>query len=179
METVATTFAGIEEEKSALISERQRRIAEHNSWITKCSTRLGQLDHRTKMLIKGIDLNRIDQALKILHVEGDPTKPVHGSDQRREDTRTNAVSHAKSLLASNPEALKKVYIGIKNYAHFGDQREDHDYGMGPRHGDTVFSIGLTLEARKRELTPEEIEDALYFLNVWPLIIESKVLAEVK
>jgi hypothetical protein len=37
--------------------------------------------------------------------------------------------------------LKTEYLGIKNYAAFGDQREDHTYGMGPRHGTIVFSIG--------------------------------------
>lgn len=47
------------------------------------------------------------------------------------------------IQASGSEALKQEYLGIKNYAGFGDQREDHEYGYGPSHGSIVFRIERT------------------------------------
>ena len=34
------------------------------------------------------------------------------------------------------------YFGVKIYSGFGEQREDHEYGFGPKHGSTVFAVGL-------------------------------------
>lgn len=56
--------------------------------------------------------------------------------------REELIENAISALQNNPDDwAKKMYYGIKNYASFGDQREDHEYGYGPRHGTIVFSIG--------------------------------------
>jgi len=56
--------------------------------------------------------------------------------------REYLIEEAIALIQKDPEnAMKSEYLGIKNYAAFGDQREDHSYGMGPRHGCIVFSIG--------------------------------------
>jgi len=56
--------------------------------------------------------------------------------------REYLIEEAIRLIQQDPEnAMRTEYLGIKNYAAFGDQREDHTYGMGPRHGSIVFSIG--------------------------------------
>lgn len=56
--------------------------------------------------------------------------------------REKLIELAISNLQLDPENwTKERYYGIKNYASFGDQREDHNYGMGPRHGTIVFQIG--------------------------------------
>lgn len=173
-----TTFADIERARVALIDERTKRVADHAAWLKSCDARLKQLGERTALLSNGVDVARVDRALRILQVQGDPTKPVHGSDydQRRDNTRLDAVADARRLLTENSNKLRLQYIGVKNYAHFGDQRADCDYNTGPRHGDIVFRIGLTSEARQRDLTPDEIEDALYFLHVWPTVAAAKVAA---
>ena len=69
---------------------------------------------------------------KELNVKGFCNSPI------RERTLEEAV---KALNDNPAEWAKKRYYGIKDYAHFGDQREDHEYGRGPRHGSIVFSIG--------------------------------------
>lgn len=52
------------------------------------------------------------------------------------------IEEAIRRIQADPDnALKTEYLGIKNYAHFGDQRSDHSYCMGPTHGSIVFSIG--------------------------------------
>jgi len=35
--------------------------------------------------------------------------------------------------------------------------------MGPRHGSIIFEIGLTKEARQRDLSAEETDAAIYYL----------------
>lgn len=57
-------------------------------------------------------------------------------------------------------------FGTKNYDRWRGQREDHEYGYGPRHGSMCFEIGVTNEARRRgqaNLSPDEVEAAIYFL----------------
>lgn len=167
---MSTTFAEIERERGALIDERGRRVIEHGAWISECDLRLRELSQRAIALTEGVDLSRVDRARKVLYIEGDCllAKHVHEGD-----SRANAVANAKRLLADNPARLRSEYIGVKNYSGFGDQREDHKYGYGPRHGHIVFSIGLTQEARQRDLTPEEIEDALYLLHVLPALARAQ------
>lgn len=68
--------------------------------------------------------------------------------------------------------LWHVYFGTKNYADWRGQREDHDYGYGPRHGATVFAIRLRDEVRKApqyNLTAEQIEACIYFLTNLPRV----------
>ena len=69
-----------------------------------------------------------------------------------------------AIQKDGKSALQTGYLGIKNYAGFGDQREDHGYGMCPRHGTIVFSIGRTQKARdkKTELGADEI----YYLEAY-------------
>ena len=75
-----------------------------------------------------IDIERVKRAAKDIHVEGRPCEKLI------------AVAIA-AIQADGSAAMRSQYFGIKNYASFGDQREDHQYGMGPRHGNIVFRIG--------------------------------------
>lgn len=82
-----------------------------------------------------IDRERCLRALENIYIEGAP----EGAE------RLKAIEDAIGAIQVDGEtALQKEYIGVKNYAHFGDQRSDHEYNMGPRHGHIVFRI-----ARKR------------------------------
>lgn len=77
--------------------------------------------------------------------------------------RASLIETAIYLIQANPaDALKKGYLGIKNYAHFGDQREDHSYGMGPKHGTIVFRIGRRDPDAARLLDA----DAIYYLEAY-------------
>jgi hypothetical protein len=52
-------------------------------------------------------------------------------------------------------ALRSVYYGVKSYDRWPSQREDHQYGFGPKHGSIWFRIGLVNGERDREYTEEE------------------------
>ena len=79
-----------------------------------------------------IDIARCKDAMMNICVGG----VVNGGE--REQAIADAIL---AIQKDGASALKGEYIGIKNYSGFGDQREDHSYGMGPRHGTIVFSIG--------------------------------------
>lgn len=167
------SFIELEQERAALSDKRKNEIAQHASRIADIDARLKQIAERTSLLTSGVD-----RARRIVEVRGDATKSVHGRDwdQRQENVRGKAVGDARRWLANNATRLQECYIGVKNYSGFGDQREDHSYGTGPRHGSIVFSIGLTPEARNRTLTSDEIEDALYLLHVLPAIATAEKAA---
>lgn len=98
-----------------------------------------------------IDIERCERAMKEVNVRGVPNTP----------DRKKLIELAIGAIQENPaDALKAEYFGIKNYAHFGDQRSDHRYGMGPTHGSIVFEIGRN---RKHEgvLT---VDDCVYLLE---------------
>lgn len=57
------------------------------------------------------------------------------------------IEQAIKLIQTDSGALRGGYLGIKQYAHFGDQECDCAYGMGPTHGSIVFSIGRVHQNR--------------------------------
>lgn len=77
-----------------------------------------------------INRQRCLQAMKRIEIAGEP--------------RPGLIEIAIAAIQNDgTAAMSKQFFGIKNYAAFGDQREDCIYGCGPRHGDIVFRIGRT------------------------------------
>lgn len=60
--------------------------------------------------------------------------------------------------------LNCQYSGCKNYDGYIHQRENHNYGFGPRHGNIVFAIELKPEFRKKDLTDEQKSNCIYYLE---------------
>lgn len=96
-----------------------------------------------------LDLERCRRGMKQLHIEGIP--------------RNGLIEEAIAAIQKDPiAALSREYFGIKNYATFGDQREDHSYGFGPKHGTIVFRIGRNNPGDGKALDG----DAIYFLEAY-------------
>jgi hypothetical protein len=77
--------------------------------------------------------------------------------------RNGLIEEAIAAIQRDPVgALRKEYFGIKNYAGFGDQREDHPYGYGPKHGSIVFRIGRENPGDGKALD----NDAIYYLEAY-------------
>ncbi len=86
------------------------------------------------MAAKPLDIERCKRAMENLHVSGVPDSPV----------RLTAIEDAITEIQADGEAaLKDHYIGVKQYAAFGDQRADNEYGRKPYHGEIVFQIYRT------------------------------------
>lgn len=94
-----------------------------------------------------LDLERCRKGMKQLRIEG--------------VSRPALIEEAIALIQKDSAvALKGRYLGIKNYAGFGDQREDHEYGFGPKHGSIVFSIG------RNDFGGALDADAVYYLEAY-------------
>ena len=79
-----------------------------------------------------IDIDRCRRAINEIKVSGVPNS----------GERKKVISDAiKAILDDGETALSNRYMGVKNYSGFGDQREDHEYNRGPKHGAIVFSVG--------------------------------------
>ena len=98
-----------------------------------------------------VDIDRLKDAAMNIYIQGCPTTGA----------RMALIEEAISeIQADGAAALKTRYLGIKNYAQFGDQRCDCEYGMGPRHGGIVFRVG-----RQRNCETVMGENEIYFLLV--------------
>lgn len=104
-----------------------------------------------------IDVGRCRRAMRNLYIQGEPG--TTGGPDSRGKMLEDAIA---SIQADGVKAMSAGYFGIKNYSGFGDQRSDCEYGMGPRHGHIVFSIGRTAEGRKGGV--QLGEDEVYLLE---------------
>lgn len=124
----------------------------------EAALRLEITEHRRTVgyLSSDLDLAKIDAARKILYVRGCYTE---GGDDRG-----GVVADAIQDLLNGKPRLRTTLLATKSFDRWHGQRSDHAYGYGPRHGTIVFGIGLWQQARDRDLTPDEIEAAIYFLT---------------
>lgn len=167
-------------ELTQAITSLQKEISDenkhHSELLAELQGKLGKILRERDLYSAGIDLDKLRLAETAFSFFGDPTISRHGDypDQHRGDTRTKLIEDAIRLIAASPEALSEHYLGVKNYASFGDQREDHKYFMGPRHGDIVFSVKR--KTPETSLTDAEREAGIYYLLNWKTIYQNKKAA---
>lgn len=102
-----------------------------------------------------INLERCRRGMEEIRIEGWP------GNKDANPKRHKAIEDAITEIQTKGEkALKEQYLGVKNYAAFGDQREDHQYGYGPAHGYIVFRI----ERKNRDKPIANKEDVIYLLE---------------
>lgn len=126
----------------------------------------------------GFDTGKIALARSVLAITGRYAKA--GAD------RSSCLSEAMRQIAGWQEGrtigMCREFVGTKVYAHWIGQRSDHPYGMGPRHGGIIFSIGLKKSIRIRDpfhLTDAERDACLYYLNAIEKIEDVEAQAEQK
>lgn len=115
---------------------------------------------------QGLDLEKIALAKTVINIRG-------AYDRAGEDGASVIHDAIKQLATGEPIRqfygdLWSHYFGTKNYDRWSGQRSDHQYGYGPGHGSICFEVGIVRDVRKNrkqsELTPEEIEAAIYYLT---------------
>lgn len=132
--------------KSELTEQYEKNLSSVNSEISTITKHLNITN-------AGLDLEKVTHGMQV--VKFGETKDIF--------ERKKCVTDAMSDLANGAKRLKERYFGTKDYAHWSDQREDHLYGYGPKHGSMVFRVALQGEYLRKELTPEDIECAIYCL----------------
>lgn len=158
--TVARELADLQKMQAQVIRDHESQLKHLRSEISK----------RQRILTNtelGLDNDKISLAETVLEVFGN-YRPDYGDS-------ASCVRDAIQQLATGVPIrrvygdLWRVFFGVKDYAHWSGQRDDCTYGCGPRHGSTVFSVGLSKAKRTAfctdgtGLTPEEIEAAIYYL----------------
>ncbi|ENR0029175.1 hypothetical protein ACETF5_004349 [Yersinia enterocolitica] len=132
--------------KLQLMNQYQINLSSINSEISTISKHLSITN-------VGLDLEMVNRGMLV--IEFGETKGIN--------ERNKCVDDAISDLAGGAKKLNERYFGTKDYAHWNDQREDHEYGYGPKHGSIVFRVGLRHEFLRKKLTPDDIECAIYCL----------------
>lgn len=180
---MSRTLQEIITRRAELAAERASAEAAHAAFLKASAAELAQLREAESIIVGGLDLGKIERGRQLLNIYGRVALTEHGMYNIRSGVRDGALGAAKNDLAAGGDKIVRQYFGVKNYSGFGDQREDHEYGMGPRHGDIVFSIALTREARDQiksgqPLLDEQIDAALYLLSALPKIEELQANAKV-
>lgn len=149
---------------SEIIKERietGKQIAElteaYNKSVKPLRSRIEELSRLEGIAAANIDTDKIVLAEKLLKVYGNIYG--HTDSMRGNDIATEAIND----IATGCRHLKKEFFGNKQYSGFY-QRNDCEYGFGPSYGSTVDMIGLTNEARGKELSTEEKDACIYYLK---------------
>jgi hypothetical protein len=121
----------IAETKHELDDEAKR----HMEARAEILRRQGELEAARAHALAGTDAETLEIARGMIEIRG-----------QVENLTQQIVVDAVEDIAGGCMLLRREYFGRKFYASF-DQREDHRYGQGPKHGTIVFGIGLTKNAR--------------------------------
>lgn len=112
------------------------------------------------ILGSGLDLEKINLGRKILRIQGDPYGITDGCSGKDNTIAEEAVRD----IMDGCRKLRTEYFGNKRYGRYY-QRNDCRYGWGPSCGGIVDRIGLrNWQDDFRELTPEEVEAAIYYIR---------------
>lgn len=135
------------------ITEAKKKHAEE---LAKLQSELQRAEQQRGLAEFDLDYDRVDRCERsIVEVKG----------ELEDNERAQVVADAIRVISEGGAPLFKRYFGTKRYDRWSNQREDHDYGYGPKHGSIVFSVGLVKEIREREAMFEsEIEDAIWYLS---------------
>ena len=142
-------------EIDALRAERQQTVEEHKRRLADLDSRMADLRERRAAMAGGLDLGMVDLAEAVIE--------VYRIENRDRGSGRSVIADAISDLAASAPALRRDYFGTKSYASWDGQRCDGPYGTGPRHGSVIFSVGLTREARGRDVSPDELNAAVAYL----------------
>lgn len=140
----------IEKRIIELNDENERRTKEYKAFYENHKNKIQELEEGKKLLLKDLNADKINIAKNILYLYM-PRRAY-----------SDLIYLAIKDLASGCNLMKHKYFGAKDYNRWSGQREDHEYGYGPKHGNTVFALGLKQPNRK--LTDHEIECCLYYLG---------------
>jgi len=104
-----------------------------------------------------VNLDRVRKGMKNISMDGVPDTWNSFGDRQERSGRIKIIEEAIAMIQKNGKtAMKKEYLGMKNYAAFGDQRTDCEYGYGPTHGSIVFRVGRTDDDKETTLGDDEI-----------------------
>ena len=143
--------------KKHLETERESLREHYERESKRIASELVKINEQLNFVNAGLDEDLLNLGMSI----------VRFGDVKANSERRSCVIDAINDLASGGRTLSERYFGTKDYDRWSDQREDHEYGYGPRHGSIVFRVCLTSDAKQKVrcggLTEGDIEAAIYCL----------------
>jgi hypothetical protein len=154
------------------LAEATRRIAQvegeiadenrrHEREASRLDRDLAEAKRRRDLVLTGTPLETVELAESVIEVY----RPENVGVGEGRKVTLDAIRD----LADGAPALRRGYMGTKNYDRWSGQAEGGDYGTGPRHGTTIFAIRLTEPFRarsgpEREMTAAECDAAIAYLH---------------
>lgn len=154
------TLLSLSSELLVLTENIRKEKEDHKKKIEDMTKTKNEIIKNLQMLRSSLDLEKISIATKCLYLTGKYT--AAGEQRSCLDDMTKWIVTGVKTKYHDPIS---GYFGCKDYSEWSSQREDHSYGIGPRHGSTVFGIGLQKEYRTKhsDLTEEQKEAILYYI----------------
>lgn len=157
------SLAILRQELDALNGAVKICIEEHEKTLSKLRQQKEKAAIDYNRAVEGLDIERIRSAESVI--------TVRGADHVGKGDTNSAITQAVQWFAcsyapTHYTDLKRVFFGCKNYDRWVCQRDDCEYGYGPRHGSTVFAIQLNKEFRGENtgLTEQQRSDCIYYLE---------------
>ena len=147
-------------DKQAALNQMTSVFKKEKGRISVEIASLLELEHIAQ---SNFNIESVQIAESLISVQGNPYGSIDQSGS------TIAVS-AINDIANDFKVLRTIKFGNKRYEGFY-QRCDCTYGMGPRHGSVVDSIGLN--DRTHEFTDDEKDACIYYLKNYTAIKEAK------
>lgn len=171
------TFQEVIQRQVELESRRNFFTETHEREVRAIDEELTALDRVRDVAAAGFNVAKADLALRTIYVRG----------RCRGRARRATVYDAMEDLALNQRGLRCHSLKVKAVAGFIDRQDNYPYTYAPddvltwddirrrpllwlrvafnvRLLPPVFEVGLLPEARGRDLTPDEVEAALYYLE---------------
>lgn len=152
---VAQARRDVEQAEAVVAAMTERHAAERKD----AQRHATDMNSRYSAVVSGTALGDYDNATAILRiVSRDGAGTLRGDDARAIDE----VIH--ELATDGGLRLRAEFASTKNYDRWYHQHVGWTpYGMGPRHGETVFSIGFR-DRRRADLEPAEIDSCIRLLE---------------
>lgn len=158
-----TSLATLRQELDAIDSKINAFIEDHEKSLIQLRKEKGRIALDYKQSLDGLDLERLKIAEEVMYVRG----ANYVGDGDTKDAIMQAIQwFAQSYVPNQYTDLRCVFFGCKNYDRWHCQRDDCSYGYGPRHGSTVFAIGLNKEFRAEDadITDQQRDACIYYLE---------------
>lgn len=149
------TLDDISKKREVLIKEHEEQLKSLDRYKTETAKKID-------LIMKGINLEAIEEAESVLYVRGDYTKA--GAEVSTVFARAIAWFSSPDPfvdpLFSPYNLLTNSYFGTKDYDRWHGQFVVCRYGLGPTHGHVIFEIGLKPKWRNPEVYASRMTEEL-------------------
>ncbi len=160
------TLLELNKKKIEIQKEHLKKQKEYDAHCTEYSKQSKAIEDKIYLLNNNLDIEKIQHGAELIRLQF----PYISYKETFSMIYNDIVEDAKRDIAEDCKKLRTEYFGQKKYGGF-DQREDHKYGYGPKHGSTYQSIGL--KNPNIELSDYDKECCLYLLGNLKYILENK------